>query len=216
MAGIPDVQMCEDVPTVNPSILTEKKCTKCGQMKSLDKFQNDKRIISGIGARCKTCQNLRCSIYGKNNREKIRELNRAWVKNNKGKALKNWSNAHLRRRNNKNFKLNVSMASGIWHAIGDKKGGRRWESLVDFTLEQLVKHIEKQFTEGMSWDRYMAGEIHIDHKIPKAAFNFETESDVDFKRCWSLKNLQPMWASENCSKRATLQKPFQPSLTIEG
>ena len=31
-------------------------------------------------------------------------------------------------------------------------------------IETFKKHIEQQFTEGMSWENY--GERHIDHKIP--------------------------------------------------
>ena len=36
----------------------------------------------------------------------------------------------------------------------------------------------------------------------------------DFKKCWSLSNLQPMWAQDNLSKGASLEKHFQPGLTI--
>ena len=51
----------------------------------------------------------------------------------------------------------------------------------------------------MSWE-LMGKYIHIDHIIPITAFNFETYTDIDFKRCWSLSNLQPMYAFENKSK----------------
>jgi hypothetical protein len=74
------------------------------------------------------------------------------------------------------------------------------------------RHLEKQFLPGMSWENM--GEWHIDHKIPIAAFNFEKPEDIDFKRCWALKNLQPLWKSENCIKGAKIDKPFQPSLNL--
>jgi hypothetical protein len=64
----------------------------------------------------------------------------------------------------------------------------------------------------MSWDNY--GKWHIDHKIPVTAFNFERVDDVDFKRCWSLKNLQPLWALDNIVKGNKVEAPFQPSLSI--
>jgi len=38
--------------------------------------------------------------------------------------------------------------------------------------------------------------------------------DIDFKRCWELSNLQPLWANENRIKRCKLKKPFQPSLSL--
>lgn len=64
----------------------------------------------------------------------------------------------------------------------------------------------------MSWEKLP--EIHIDHKIPLAVFNFNTAEDCDFKRAWALENLQPLWAKDNLSKGAKLENPFQPSLLI--
>lgn len=110
------------------------------------------------------------------------------------------------------YRLNQRIRGGIRKSIKAGKGGRRWEELVGFTLKQLEKHIAKQFKDGMSWDKFFSGEIHIDHKIPIAAHNFNTPDDEDFKRCWKLSNLQPLWALENKKKQAKIDKPFQQSL----
>jgi hypothetical protein len=65
----------------------------------------------------------------------------------------------------------------------------------------------------MSWENH--GTVwHIDHIIPKSVFNYTDAEHIDFKRCWALKNLQPLWAGENMSKGDSLVKPFQPSLAI--
>jgi hypothetical protein len=50
----------------------------------------------------------------------------------------------------------------------------------------------------MTWDNY--GEWHIDHIKPISSFTFETCDDEQFKECWSLENLQPMWGVENIKK----------------
>ncbi|MEK6884041.1 MAG: hypothetical protein AABY22_30710, partial [Nanoarchaeota archaeon] len=80
------------------------------------------------------------------------------------------------------------------------KEGRSWRSLVPYTLEELKRHIESLFTEGMTWERLINGEIHIDHVMPRRFFYFTTFKDEDFKKCWALSNLQPLWAPDNCSK----------------
>jgi len=50
----------------------------------------------------------------------------------------------------------------------------------------------------MSWEKFMQGEIHIDHIIPKAKFDL---SDNDqWCACWDLPNLRPMWAKDNLKK----------------
>ena len=70
----------------------------------------------------------------------------------------------------------------------------------DFTKEELYAHIESLFTDGMSWDNM--SEWHIDHIRPLASFNFTSEDCDDFKECWALSNLQPLWASDNSKKGA--------------
>ena len=68
--------------------------------------------------------------------------------------------------------------------------------LLPFTLESLITHLEKQFTEGMCWDNY--GEWHLDHILPMNSFDFDEEKS--FSECWSLTNLQPLWSFDNLSK----------------
>jgi len=112
-----------------------------------------------------------------------------------------WQNK--RYRENLKFKLNVRIGNAIrWNLAGGK--GR-----------DLVAHIEKQFRPGMAWDNYGIS-WHIDHKTPVAAFNFTTPDDIDFKRCWSLQNLQPLPAHENIIKSDKIDRPFQPSLSLGG
>jgi len=65
-------------------------------------------------------------------------------------------------------------------------------------LAGLKLHLEGKFEKGMSWANY--GKWHIEHKIPIQAFNVTTIECEDFKKCWSLSNLQPMWAIENFKK----------------
>ena len=117
-----------------------------------------------------------------------------------------------KRETDSKFKLNGNISSGISGSLEGNKNGRHWEDLVGYTLNDLKNHLEKLFQSGMTWKNY--GEWHIDHKIPKAAFNFTRPEHVDFKKCWALKNLQPLWAKENMLKGAKLDKPFQPSLKI--
>ena len=64
----------------------------------------------------------------------------------------------------------------------------------------------------MDWGNQ--GEWHIDHIVPVSAFNFDSPEHMDFKRCWALSNLQPLWGRDNISKHAKLDGEFQPSLKI--
>lgn len=73
------------------------------------------------------------------------------------------------------------------------------EKLLGYTIDDLRRHLERQFTKGMNWDRFMASEIHIDHIIPKSKFDMREQDQ--WRKCWCLSNLQPLWARENLEKR---------------
>ena len=44
----------------------------------------------------------------------------------------------------------------------------------------------------------------LDHKIPVSLFNIKGIKSKDFKQCWALENLQPMWEKENIKKSNNL------------
>jgi len=117
-----------------------------------------------------------------------------------------------KRKTNIKYRLNGNISSAISFSLNGNKKGCHWENLVGYTLNKLKRHLEKQFTKGMSWDNY--GEWEIDHKIPISAFNFDSPEHLDFKRCWALSNLQPMWGTENRIKGYKLKIAFQPSLKL--
>ena len=133
----------------------------------------------------------------------------------KGRARANYIQNNIRNirtKKDKKYRLTERVRLRIRQSLNGAKNGKSWNKLVGYNIDDLKKHIEKQFHDGMSWDNY--GDWHIDHKIPIAVFNFTKPEHIDFKRCWALKNLQPMWAKDNISKGATIKTHFQPSLPI--
>lgn len=162
-------------------------------------------------------------IQGKNSRflqrkkdpDKHRLAIQKYRTNNMEKVRASQRKSMAKIRNTSKGYLNAKVSRAVYKALRKNKSGRHWGNLVKFTLEQLKKHLEKQFKLGMTWEKFLRGEIHLDHKIPTSAFNFETPEDDDFKRCWALKNLQPLWAKENLKKHAKLNKLFQPRLVFK-
>ena len=156
----------------------------------------------------------RTRTWSKENRDKKNEYNRAYNKINPDKPAKWQKRSREKASENPSWRINVRMSAAVRQSLRSKKDGRGWEELVGYTRLDLVKHIEKQFLTGMSWDN--VGEWHIDHIIPQSAFNFESYVDIDFKRCWCLDNLRPLWSTDNLSKGAKLDAPFQPSIAFGG
>ena len=92
------------------------------------------------------------------------------------------------------------MSSGVNGSLRDSKGGKSWQDFVPYTLEELMAHLERQFLPGMTWGN--RGEWHIDHIVPQSAFSFTSAEDEDFRACWALCNLRPLWAKDNILKSA--------------
>lgn len=98
------------------------------------------------------------------------------------------------------YVVNNRMSARMNHALKHNKEGRAWRSAVDYTLDDLMRHLERQFTKGMGW--HNMGEWHIDHIVPVSAFDIPTFDAPDFSRAWALANLRPLWAHDNIVKRA--------------
>jgi hypothetical protein len=74
----------------------------------------------------------------------------------------------------------------------------KYFTILGYNKEDLHRHIESQFSKGMSWSEFKAGNIHIDHIKPQSLFDLQNINSII--ECWSLDNLQPLWASDNLSK----------------
>lgn len=129
--------------------------------------------------------------------DKVRNYNREYKKSEKNKI---WRREYSRKRRlDPRFRLDTNVGIAICEALCGEKRWRRWCSLVGYTLEDLVAHLEKQFDTNMSWDNY-GSYWHVDHIRPKSLFLYTSSEDEEFKKCWSLDNLQPMEKMENIRK----------------
>ena len=160
----------------------------------------------------------------KDNPQKAKIYQKLWKKSNPEKVKKyhnpekerEWNRRSFNktRRNDQKYKLNSNMRKAMGISLRGNKNGRHWETLVDYTLNDLIKHLKRTIPENYTWGDLFNGKLHIDHIIPISAFNFTKPEHADFKRCWTLENLQLLPKEENLRKSYRLLKPFQPALKI--
>lgn len=74
------------------------------------------------------------------------------------------------------------------------KGQSSPSQVVGCSQEALGKHLEAQFSDGMTWDRY--GQWEVDHIIPLSAAR---SLDHLIELC-HYTNLQPLWKRDNLAK----------------
>lgn len=176
----------------------------------------DKELVSHVinTKRCEKCNAIHRKIdqreRQKRHRQKPETQRREYNYRRSKKVLEKASIADKKRRSTLRGKLENAMNNGIIRGL--RKGSKRGRSVFEilgFSLEDLKSHLERQFTDGMSWENM--GKWHIDHIIPLSVHNYNCPDDVDFRKAWCLSNLQPLWGKENMAKHNRLKEPFQPS-----
>lgn len=115
-------------------------------------------------------------------------------------GLEPWNKGSTSEEQRLKNKLRINLRSRLNKAIaGNYKAGSAVSDL-GCSIEELKRHLESQFQEGMSWDNYGRKGWHIDHIVPLANFDLTLEADI--KIACHHTNLQPLWAKDNISKGA--------------
>ncbi len=161
------------------------------------------------------------------NRAKQRALTKAWQQKNKDRINKQYRDRYAvnpelyraklkakRERMGEKYRAQIKrwrtktrstaegmlyhrMSQSVRSALLGAKRKCKWESLLGYSVTELKAHLESQFIEGMTWDKFFGGGIHIDHIIPRMKFNYTSPNDPQFKQWWALSNLRPIWPKEN-------------------
>lgn len=186
-----------------------KKCATCKIEKELDCFGKDKTTKSGYRSYCKECNRERANIrskqiyntkrkeYNTKNAKEISEKYKIWrLKNVKKISALSKKRYH----NDINFRLKHILRSRIQRAIvlGSKKTSS--SNLLGCNIEEYKQYLEKQFTEGMTWENYGRKEKHwvIDHIIPCSKFDLNQLEEQ--QKCFHYTNTQPLWWYDNLKK----------------
>ena len=104
-----------------------------------------------------------------------------------------------RRRKDGEFAATQAFRGRIREALKGRVSGSGAFRRLEYSKDELARHLERQFLRGMTWDNY-GSKWHIDHIIPIASFDMSDPEQ--FQQCWALTNLRPMWAIDNIRKGA--------------
>ena len=97
------------------------------------------------------------------------------------------------------FRCGITRLVGtVLRRRGSSKLGASFFAAIGYTPEDLFAHIERQFLPMMKWENY--GSWHLDHIVPNADFKYRSIDDPEFKACWALSNLRPLWKQDNLKK----------------
>jgi hypothetical protein len=105
----------------------------------------------------------------------------------------------IRRQLRKKLEAVPGCAELIRSALANNTGSNRIEKLFGYSIDELRRHLERQFVRGMSWDNMARRGWHIDHIHPRKCF--DTTTIAGLRAYWALPNLRPLWAKANLAKR---------------
>jgi len=159
--------------------------------------------------------------YTNNNKHRISQRRHKYYKKNKVKSnqqSKEYRNSHksqlkqyfkgrnsIRNSNRKHrkqidigYKILENLRRRLCLAVNGKDKSSHTKELLGCTVEFLKKHLETQFTDNMNWNNYGYYGWHIDHIKPCSSFDLS--KDLEQRKCFNYKNLQPLWAKDNLIK----------------
>jgi hypothetical protein len=204
----------------------------------------DKQRKDGRYPQCKLCQKFKIERWASKNKSHITQYHKDYYQSNKSKVkeyqqqnkirrakyMKMWRNKNKSRlkeykRNYHNLveskdinsKLLHNLRSRLQQSIKQNKKWARTMELVGCSVNDLKKHLESKFVNGMSWDNYGRTGWHIDHILP--CYSFDLSKEDEQRKCFHYTNLQPLWAVENCRKNKYIyllpSKQFSGSILAE-
>ena len=176
----------------------KKYCYRCREFKLLDNFQLEGKYL------CDECEETK----EERDKEKKRINNRKRAERRKKKMK---DDPEYRKKINKNkSERKKQQYNDPNHIYGTKKRLRnlikksfvtngysktsKTQNILGISYEGFREHIEKQFTEGMSWgNRHL---WHMDHIMPISSATNEEE----LIKLNHYTNFQPLWAEDNLRK----------------
>jgi len=175
-----------------------KTCNKCKVSKGHSEYHRCSRSDDNFKHTCRECRNKRTREYKKNKyntdeifRHKTLKQDIEWrTQKRKDKTSITAIKDSLRARLN----TSISNAYKTGSAVSD----------LGCSIEELKKHLECQFQDGMTWSNRGLKGWHIDHIKPLDSFDLTNKEEL--KKAVHYSNLQPLWAKDNLKKSNKCQE----------
>jgi len=135
-----------------------------------------------------------------NRPERLKQSSEYYYKNKDVLIKKQYEYKKRRLKIDPKFKLGENLRSLIREGLKrrDCTKSCKTTELLGATIPEVLKHLESQFTDGMTWDNHGKDGWETDHITPLKAFDL---SNVEHQKiAFNYKNLQPLWWRDNNKK----------------
>jgi len=165
----------------------------------------------------KDTRNTYAKLHYQENRETILETQKQYQQENR-KAKTDYHNEYDRKRRKTDpaYRLRKNVSIAVYVGLKTEGFSKKGESILKYlpySIDELKKHLEKQFESWMNWDNQGIHNAkiydeanpktwtwNIDHIIPQSKLPYTSMEDDNFKKCWALENLRPILSKTNLEK----------------
>lgn len=123
-------------------------------------------------------------------------LHAQWHVNDLNRRIRVAARIKLKKQTDPVFRASCNLRNRLRLALKAQTAWKQGFGMLGCTMAGLKVHIERQFTEGMTWGNY--GKWHIDHV--RAVSSFDLFDEQQQRECFHFTNLQPLWAQDNWEK----------------
>jgi hypothetical protein len=160
-----------------------KICTKCKQEKLVTDYYKHKNGKEGLNPVCKVCWKSENKLFEESKpRDEYRKARYEVKKPEIIKAQVEYQ--RKRYKSNIEFRLITLTRGRLNHFLKGRHKAESTKAILGIDLTEYKEYLEKQFTEGMSWENL--GEWEIDHILP-----------VSKGGSFHYTNTQPLWKIDN-------------------
>lgn len=186
-----------------PKILKRVKLYRIKNKEKLKNYRREKYIKNRKIILEKQKEYLNCP----KTRLKRKKYHKQWTIKNKDKIRKYKVEYEKRRiKNDPIFKLIKQLRASIRRIFKDEPKKGKALKLLGCTVQELKKHIEIQFKNGMNWKNH--GKVwHLDHIVPLCSIKNKKDKKQIKKVC-HYTNLRPLRVKENLKKSAEDKRKY--------
>jgi hypothetical protein len=134
------------------------------------------------------------------NREKRKAYYKVYNEKNKEHNLKLTRDRYYKYIKDPKIRIKLRLRSRLYSALKAKNAEKQLSAiaLIGCSIEELKKHIETQWLQGMTWENHTTNGWHIDHIMPCNTFDLTNIEEQ--KKCFHYTNLRPLWGPDNISR----------------
>lgn len=198
---------------IDKRLVSTKDCCGCARINTAKNYNSEKAAEWYQKNRERVL--LQQKKWAKNNPDKVREKQYRWNKANPERRKEIERRSEEKRREQRRIERNLRRKEDLAYLLKERYRDRilkavknnrtekafKTAELLGCTVPEFIEYLKGTMTENMTWNDFMTGDLHLDHKKPLASFLDLSQPEQQLE-AFNYTNYQLLWKEDNLSKGA--------------